>query len=108
MFPSTPSNWFHKFIKDFNDKIMNDDSIKKDDKEKFLLDVVNFHGLRHTNASLLIGEGEDIVTLSKRLGHSKPSTTTDIYAHQLKKTDIGASNKLEKLFNKKAKNKKPN
>lgn len=106
MFPSTPSKWFNKFVKDFNNKIINDDSIKKDDKEKYLIDVVNFHGLRHTNASLLIAEGVDVVTVSKRLGHSKTSTTTDIYAHSLKKTDIQASNKLEKLFNKKVQNKK--
>lgn len=101
IFPSTPSKWFTKFIKKHNDKIMNDDSIKKEDKEKYIIDEVNFHGLRHTSASLLIAEGLDVVTVSKRLGHSKTSTTTDIYAHSSKKTDIEASNKLESLFNKK-------
>lgn len=106
IFPSTSSKWFSKFIKQHNDKIMNDDFIKKEDKEKFLIDVVNFHGLRHTSASLLIAEGMDVVTVSKRLGHSKTSTTTDIYAHSLEKTDIEASNKLENLFNKKEQSKK--
>lgn len=106
MFPSTPSKWFNKFIKEANKRIQDDDSIKKEDKHLYLLDVVNFHGLRHTNASLLIGEGVDVVTVSKRLGHSKTSTTTDIYAHSLKKTDIEASNKLENMFNKNQANKK--
>ena len=101
IFPSTPSKWFTKFIRNNNTKIMNDDSIKEEDKEKYLINEVNFHGLRHTNASLLIAEGTDVVTVSKRLGHSKTSTTTDIYAHSEKKTDIEASNKLENLFNKK-------
>jgi integrase len=34
---------------------------------------ITFHGLRHTHASQLIAEGVDIVTISKRLGHAKPS-----------------------------------
>ena len=34
---------------------------------------VTFHGLRHTHASQLISSGVDIVTVSKRLGHAKPS-----------------------------------
>lgn len=106
IFPSTPSKWFSKFIKKHNAQIMNDDSIKKEDKEKYIIDSVNFHGLRHTSASLLIAEGMDVVTVSNRLGHSKTSTTTDIYAHKLKKTDIEASNKLENLFNKNKKDKK--
>jgi integrase len=106
MFPSTPSTWFNKFIKNHNEKIMKDVSIGKEDKDKYLLDAVNFHGLRHTSASLLIGEGTDIVTVSKRLGHSKTSTTTDIYAHKLQKTDVEAADKLENLFSKKSKDKK--
>jgi len=105
MFPSTPSKWFSKFLKKHNEQIMNDPSIKPEDKDNYLIDEVNFHGLRHTSASLLIAEGLDVVTVSKRLGHSKPSTTTDIYAHQLRKTDVEAANKLENLFNKKDKGK---
>jgi integrase len=105
MFPSTPSKWFTKFIKQHNEKIMKDTSIKQEDKANYLIDEINFHGLRHTSASLLIGEGTDIVTVSKRLGHSKTSTTTDIYAHKLRKTDVEAANKLEGLFNKKGQGK---
>lgn len=101
MFPSTPSKWFTKFIKEHNEKIMKDPSIKEEDKANYLIDEINFHGLRHTNATLLIAEGTDVVTVSKRLGHSKTSTTTDIYAHQLRKTDVEAANKLEGLFGKK-------
>ncbi len=105
IFPTTPSKWFTKFIKKHNNKIMNDATIEQKDKQKYLIKNVNFHGLRHTNATLLISEGSDVVTVSKRLGHSKPSTTSDIYAHSLKKADMEASNKLENLFNKKEQNK---
>lgn len=80
VFPTTPSKWFSNFIKKNN------------------LDKITFHQLRHTNASLLIAQGIDVVTVSKRLGHSKPSTTTDIYSHQIKRADTEASEKLENLF----------
>jgi integrase len=42
---------------------------------------VSFHALRHTHASLLINAGIDILTISRRLGHSKPSVTLDTYGH---------------------------
>ena len=39
------------------------------------------HDLRHFYASSLIDAGCDVVTVQKALGHSKASTTLDIYAH---------------------------
>ena len=41
------------------------------------------HTLRHSLASLLIESGQDIVSVSKRLGHSNTSTTLNVYAHML-------------------------
>lgn len=38
-------------------------------------------------ASILYFNGEDSVSISKRLGHSKVSTTTDIYSHIIKQAD---------------------
>lgn len=101
IFPTTPGKWFSKFIKKHNDKIMNDDSIKREDKEPYLISTISFHGLRHTSASLLIGGGADIGTVSKRLGHAEISTTLNIYTHSLRKTDREASDKLENILNKK-------
>ncbi|MBU3075623.1 tyrosine-type recombinase/integrase [Clostridium estertheticum] len=106
IFPTTPGNWFSKFIKKHNDMIMNNDSIKKEDREPYLISTISFHGLRHTSASLLIGEGTDIATVSKRLGHAEISTTLNIYTHSLRKTDREASNKLENILNKIEHNKK--
>lgn len=106
IFPSTISKWFLKFLRSHNESIKDDSTIPEDEKEKYLLDEVNFHGLRHTSATLLINQGVDITTVSKRLGHARTSTTTDIYAHSLKKADTEASNKLENLFNKNAQSKK--
>lgn len=106
IFPQTLGNWFSKFIKKHNNKVMNDSSIPEEDKKKYMLDNVNFHGLRHTNATLLINQGVDIATVSKRLGHAESSTTLKIYTHALQKADRDAANKLENLFKKENQNKK--
>jgi len=42
---------------------------------------IRFHDLRHTAASQMISNGVDIITVSRRLGHSKVSVTLDIYGH---------------------------
>jgi len=55
------------------------------------LGAVTFHALRHTHASQLIDAGVDIVTISKRLGHSKPDITLRIYAHLFRKDDSKAA-----------------
>jgi integrase len=52
---------------------------------------ITFHGLRHTHASQLIAAGIDIVTISKRLGHAKPSVTLAIYAHMFNTDDSKAA-----------------
>lgn len=52
---------------------------------------ITFHGLRHTHASQLIASGVDIVTISKRLGHAKPSVTLAIYAHMFHTDDSKAA-----------------
>ena len=43
----------------------------------------NFHELRHTQATLLIGCGADFKTVQNRMGHSTSSLTMDIYAHAI-------------------------
>jgi len=53
--------------------------------------AATFHALRHTHASQLIDAGVDIVTISKRLGHAKPSITLAIYAHLFQKDDSKAA-----------------
>jgi integrase len=41
------------------------------------------HTLRHSHASILLSSGAPLAAVSKRLGHSKVSTTTDRYSHVL-------------------------
>jgi len=40
------------------------------------------HDLRHCFASLLIGQGLDVVFVSRQLGHANPATTLRVYASE--------------------------
>lgn len=61
----------------------------------------HFHSLRHSHVALLLADGVDIYAISKRLGHSEISTTTNTYAYLIdeykNKTDEEIINALEKL-----------
>ncbi|MBP1546175.1 MAG: site-specific integrase [Oscillospiraceae bacterium] len=48
---------------------------------------INPHAFRHTMASILYFNGVDSISISGRLGHSKASTTSDIYSHIIKEAD---------------------
>ena len=62
------------------------------------LPKIPFHGLRHTNATLLIAGNQDIKTVSARLGHAQSSTTLDIYAHALAEKESKAADALEAVL----------
>lgn len=42
---------------------------------------LTIHGLRHTNAALLLYAGEDIENISAHLGHASADITSRVYAH---------------------------
>jgi integrase len=44
---------------------------------------IRFHDLRHTFASLMISNGEDIVSVSRLMGHANASFTFNVYCHIL-------------------------
>jgi integrase len=45
------------------------------------LPAVSFHALRHSHASALIAAGVDPLSASRRLGHSSPGITLNVYSH---------------------------
>jgi integrase len=49
------------------------------------------HTLRHFMATQMIATGNDIRTVAGRLGHAKPSTTLDVYAHVMPQRDRDAA-----------------
>ncbi|MCI2254816.1 site-specific integrase [Domibacillus sp. PGB-M46] len=68
--------------------------------EKSDLPKIRFHDLRHTHASLMLQQGENIKLISERLGHSSVKITLDTYSHVLPNMQQEASNRLaNKLFN---------
>ena len=85
---STPTSKFKKIINAYNETV-------SDEKK---LPLIRLHDLRHTNASHMIASGIDLETAAKRLGHSKPSFTLDVYGHALEENDERASEVLGKMF----------
>lgn len=58
---------------------------------------IRFHDLRHTFASMLIAGGEDIVRVSRLLGHASPTITLQVYAHMLPNEHYGSADRLASL-----------
>jgi integrase len=56
---------------------------------------VKLHSLRHTHASMLIAAGVDILTISRRLGHSSPTITLGVYGHLVHGTDDRAAQVID-------------
>lgn len=61
------------------------------------IERIRFHDLRHTYASLLIDQGENIKYIQSQLGHSTPSVTLNIYAHLINNVNQDAACRLENM-----------
>jgi integrase len=81
--PNSPSN----FLKEFRALL-----------EKAGLPNVRFHDLRHSAASIMLNHGVPALVVSKILGHSKPSTTLDIYGHLIPIMQEGVAQTMDELF----------
>ena len=57
-----------------------------------------FHCLRHTHASMLLAAGVPILEVAKRLGHSRPSHTLNLYGHAIPGYDSQMPSLVEKVF----------
>ena len=60
---------------------------------------LNFHGLRHTHATLLLGAGVDVKAVSERLGHASVAFTLDTYSHVTPGLQQAAAESFDKLVN---------
>ena len=58
------------------------------------------HALRHLSASYQLANGANPLAVSKRLGHSRPSTTLNVYGHVLPGDDSAhrAVTKMSETF----------
>jgi integrase len=78
--PDTLTQWFVDFIKRTD------------------LPPIHIHSLRHTNATLMIAGGENIRTVSQRLGHAQVTTTANTYTHAIQSADAKAAETLENIL----------
>ena len=79
MYPTTPTLQFSRFLKKYN------------------LPHKKFHSLRHTSATLLLINGNDIKSVGQRLGHTQIKTTNR-YVHAVAAADKKAANTFEAMF----------
>ena len=84
MHPDVVTDWMDKFAKRHD------------------LPHINPHAFRHTMASMLFFNRVDSVSISKRLGHAKVSTTEDIYAHVMEEAEQLNADILSDLYLKRA------
>lgn len=84
LYPQVLQRWFTSFIK------------------KIGIPNITLKSLRHTHTSMLVDIPDiQILEISKRLGHSKTSTTMNIYAHLIENKNTIISKKLENEYLKK-------
>ena len=79
--PDTPSKILSKIIK------------------KYCLKKITFHGLRHTNVTLMIAKGIQTQIISRKVGHSSVQTTDRVYSHFFEDEFKNVPNVMEEFFN---------
>lgn len=57
-----------------------------------------FHDMRHTFASMLLNEGEELKVIQELLGHTTITTTADIYAHLKTEKKLEAVSKIGNML----------
>ena len=62
------------------------------------LPPIRFHDLRHTYATLELEAGEQLVNISKMLGHANLGITADLYAHLTVKTQEDAARRMDRIL----------
>lgn len=93
MYPDTVTHAFRDLLIKHNesDKVKNNPALE--------LPLIPLHGLRHTNATLLIASNKiDIKTIQSHLGHASSNTTLNIYAHPLAELEKGCADTLEGMI----------
>lgn len=66
--------------------------------ERAGLPRVRFHDLRHTAATLMMGQGVNAKIVADRLGHSTPMLTLTVYSHVTPTMQRAAADELDTLL----------
>jgi integrase len=59
---------------------------------------IRFHDLRHTAATILLANGENLKAVQERLGHAAAAMTLDVYGHVLPDFQRAVADRLDRLF----------
>lgn len=70
--------------------------------ERAGLPDVRLYDLRHTCATLLLADGENIKVVSERMGHSSTAITLENYIHVMPGMQQAAAGRMQGILNKKA------
>ena len=60
---------------------------------------IRIHDLRHAAATLMLGNGVDVPTVARVLGHARNSTTLDVYGHAVPGNLTGAVAAIQRAIN---------
>lgn len=58
---------------------------------------IRFHDLKHTFATLMLSNGEDIVRVSRLMRHATTSFTLNVYSHMLPREHDASGDRLAAL-----------
>lgn len=99
--PDTLRTMFSKYL----DKLRRTQKISlmkegfsSDEAENIIIKKMPPYNLRHTHATILLNNGENIKVISERLGHKSVKTTLDTYASVMPKTRAKTADLLDSLF----------
>lgn len=73
----------------------------EDEIENMLIKKIPLKNLRHTHATMLLNNGENIKVISERLGHKSIKTTLDTYASVMPRTRTNTASILDDIYSKK-------
>jgi integrase len=99
--PVDPKNFDERCFKTAVDRVLEKADEERDEETYEAFNGLTLHHLRHTFVSWKIAQGEDVIYVSKQMGHSKASVTYNVYAHLIdKRRPQAAALTDEKLFGK--------
>lgn len=96
--PRNLSMNFTKTVSKYKKSIKEIEEEGMDPTDYMQLKQLTFHGLRHTHATILILNGDNIKSVSDRLGHKDISTTLNTYTHVMEEMKENTSALLQNIF----------